>query len=50
MLQLKTYRVKLEKEPYINPDTTKLDKALSIKYLSYIYLANSLYYIKPSLF
>ena len=49
MLQLKTYKVKLEKKPCINPDTTKLDSASRTKCLSYIYLANSLYYIKSSL-
>ena len=29
--------------------TRALNRVLSIKYLSYIYLANSLYYPKPSL-
>jgi len=48
MLWLKTYKVKSKEEPCIN--RRELDGVPSTKYLSYIHLANSLYYTKSSLF
>ena len=50
MLWLKTYRVKSKEEYCIKINIEELDGVLSTKYLSYIYLANSLCYTKSSLF
>jgi len=49
LLQLKTYKVKSEKEPCIGINIRELYGISSAKCLSYIYLANSLYYTKSSL-
>ena len=46
MLQLKTQSIKLIKEPCIRVNTRELDRVPVIKYLPYIYWANSPYYTK----
>jgi len=50
MLWLKTDRVKSKEKSYIRINIRELDGVSSTKYLSYIHLANSLYYTKFSLF
>jgi len=50
MLQFKTYKVKLGKEPYIRINIRELDRVPSTKCLPYLHWADSLYYTKPSLF
>jgi len=49
MLQLKTYRMKLTKEPCIRVNTGKLDGVSVTNCLLYIHLANDPHYTKPSL-
>ena len=48
MLWLKNYKVKSKEEPCIRINIRELDGVPSTKYLSYIHLANSLYYTKSS--
>ena len=49
MLQLKTYKIKLEEKFCIRVNTKKLDEVPVTKCLPYIHLAYSPYYTKPSL-
>jgi len=49
ILQLKTQSIKSIKESYIRINTRELNRVPVIECLSYIYLANSLYYTEPSL-
>ena len=49
LLWLKT-KSKVKRETLYWVNIRELDRVLDIKYLSYIHLANSPYYTKPSLF